>query len=186
MNDSEIVQLFFDGNEQGISEAAKKYGGYCKAIALNIVKNAEEADDIVNDTYMKAWESIPPQRPAALGAFLGRIAKHCALNRVKSEQAQKRGNNEIPLIFDELSELISDGSNVENAAETKEIIRVVNEYLRELPNVSRDVFILRYWYCYTNSEIANRLNLREGNVRAILSRTRKKLKKYLNEEGYEL
>lgn len=184
MEDSEIVRLFLDRNEKAISEAHEKYGKYCCAVALNILKNREDSEECVNDTLMKAWNTIPPEQPRNLAGFLAKITKNICLNRYNMEHASKRGSGDIPLIFDELSECIPDGQSVERAFEQKELMIAVNKFLKTLPETRRNLFLLRYWYCLSVSEAAARCGLSDNNAAVTLARTRKKLLGYLRKRGY--
>lgn len=184
MDDSEIVRLFTKRDEQAISAAHEKYGKYCSAVALNILKNREDAEACLNDALMRAWETIPPEQPQNLAGFLAKITKNICLNRYNMEHASKRGGGEIPLIFDELSECITNDQNVEHAFEQKELITAVNAFLKTLPEPRRDLFILRYWYCLSVSEAADRVGISVNNAAVTLARTRKKLLTYLRKRGY--
>lgn len=186
MDDSEIVQLFWDRNETALSVTEKKHGKRCRTVAENILKNREDAEDCVNDAYLKLWELIPPHRPEALGAFLCKIVRYTAINVLKAKTAHKRGSGTAALAFEELEECIPDQSSVERTYESKELLAAVNSFLRQIPVENRRMFVLRYWYCCELSEIAKRFGVRKNTVSVILNRTRGRLKKYLEEEGFEL
>ena len=184
MDDSEIIELFFSRDEKAISAAHDKYGRYCGAVALNILKNREDSEECVNDALLKAWESIPPERPRNLAGYLARITKNLGLNRLEASQAEKRGGGEVPLIFDELSECIPDSANVERTFEQSELVAAVKDSLGTLKAPKRDLFLLRYWYCLSVSEAANRAGISENNAAVTLQRTRKKLLEYLRKKGF--
>lgn len=184
MNDSEIVELFFSRDEKAISAANEKYGKYCAAVAMNILKNREDSEECVNDALLKAWNSIPPEKPRNLAGFLAKITKNISLNRYNSVHADKRGGGEIPLIYDELSECIPDSTNVERSFEQSELIDAVRDFLRTLPEHKRDLFLLRYWYCLSVSEAAKRVGISENNAAVTLQRTRNKILKYLRKRGF--
>lgn len=186
MDDNEIVKLFEDRNESAISETEKKHGKRCRTIARNILNRAEDAEDCVNDAYLKLWNMIPPERPGFLGAFLSRIVKYTAIDMLKAYNAQKRGGGEIMIAMEELEDCVSDETDVERTFENKEIIEKINMFLRQIPTESRRMFILRYWYCCELSEIAERFGMRKNTVSVTLNRTRKKLGEYLRREGYDL
>lgn len=186
MDDSEIVRLFWDRNESAISAAAKKHGKRCRSIAENILGNREDAEECVNDVYLKLWNMIPPNRPQVLGAFISKIVKYTAIDMLKARHADKRGNGDIPLAFEELEDCISDKSNIETTYERQELIEKINDFLRMIPIENRRVFILRYWYCCELSEIAKRFGVRKNTISVMLNRTRKRLREFLEEEGYEL
>ena len=184
MQDSEIIELFFARDEKAISAANEKYGKYCAAVAMNILKNREDSEECVNDALLKAWDSIPPERPRNLAGFLAKITKNISLNRYNIENAQKRGGGEVPLIFDELSECIPDKSDVERSYEQMELIAAVKDFMKTLPDAKRNLFLLRYWYCMSVSEAAKRVNISDNNAAVTLQRIRKKLLKYLQKRGF--
>lgn len=186
MDDNEIVQLFWDRNEAALSVTEKKHGRRCITVAENILNNREDAEEIVNEAYFKLWELIPPHRPEALGTFLCRIVRNTAINVLKAKTAEKRGKGTAAAAFEELEECIPDKYNVEHIYENKELLAAVNRFLRQSSIESRRIFVLRYWYCCELSEIAERFGTRKNTVSVILNRTRKRLKKYLEEEGYQV
>ena len=183
MIDSKIVDLYWARSEQAISETDRYYGQYFYSIAYGILRNREDSTEIVNDTYLKAWNSIPPARPNNLRAFLGRIARQLSINRLEKNLAKKRGGGQSALALDELAECISDSDNDVNAAELR---NAINAFLRSLPEEQRRVFIRRYWHMSTISEIANDFSMSESKVKSMLMRTREKLKKYLLREEFSI
>lgn len=183
MEGKEIIELFFKRDESAVEKTAETYGSYCKKIAMNILDSHEDSEECVNDAFLKAWELIPPNRPENLSAFLGKLTRNLAINKLKYRSAEKRGSLKSDLILDELSEVISDNSSVELEQERKELIREINGFLRKLPGQKRNVFIRRYWYCDSVKEIAVSNGLSENNVSVILNRTRKKLKQHLEKKG---
>lgn len=185
MEDAKIVQLYWDRNEQALSATADKYGNYCTAIARNILTNAEDVEECVNDTYLGAWNAMPPHRPSILSAFLGRITRNLSFNRYKRNSADKRGGSELPAVLHELSDCVCGKDNVEQELEQKELVQALNAFLNSLPQKKRDIFVCRYWYTDSISDIARRYSLKEGTVSMILSRLRKKLHHYLLERGFE-
>ncbi len=184
LSDSEIVSLFFERDEKALSAVSRKYGSYCGAIVQNILKNHQDTEECLNDTWFKAWDSIPPAKPRNLGGFLAKIAKNLSLNRYNSSRADKRGGGELPLVFEELEECISDKNNVEKNYEHKALVSAVNDFLKTLTREKRDIFVLRYWYCVSAANIAGRMGLSRGNVAATLTRTRRALYAYLEKRGY--
>lgn len=186
MDDSEIVQLFRDRNETALSVTEKKHGKRCLTVANNILKNREDAEDCVNDAYLKLWELIPPHCPQILGTFLCRIVRNTAINMLKAKNAGKRGSGTAAAAFEELEECIPDISSVERTYENRELLAAVNSFLRQIPIENRRIFVLRYWYCCELSEIAERFGTRKNTVSVILNRTRGRLRKFLEKEGYEL
>lgn len=186
MTDMEIVTLFEKRDNSALSAASGKYGGNCKSIAANILKNREDAEQCVNDVYLKVWESIPPEKPRSLGAFMGKITRNLAIDRYRKEHTEKRGGGEVPLILDELSECVSDGSSVEKNFLRDELLRAINKFLEQLPAKNRIAFVSRYCLCEDVKSIAKRLGTTCNSVSVNLNRTRKSLVSYLNKEGFEI
>lgn len=184
MEDSQIVQRFWKRDETAISSVSEKYGRYCGAIARNIISNEQSVEEIVQDTLLKLWEAIPPNRPKNLQAFIGRIARNTALNAVKAMSAQKRGGGEVALVLDELKDLSTGENNVENLAEQHEILAAINDFLWSISAKKRKVLVLRYWHCCAISDISQIVGTSEMNVSNILKRERKKMMEYLNKRGY--
>jgi RNA polymerase sigma-70 factor (ECF subfamily) len=185
MDDAKIVQLYFDRNEQAIPATADKYGNYCTSIAKNILGNHEDAEECVNDTYLNTWNAIPPHRPKMLSTFLGKIVRNLAFNRYKHNTADKRGGGEITAVLDELAGCVSD-NEVEHAYEHKELVAAINDFLGSLPAEKRNIFVCRYWYTDSISDIAVRFDMTYSAVSMTLNRLRTKLHDYLIERGYEL
>lgn len=186
MTDNEIVSLFWERNEGAISAVSEKYGKYCAKIARNILHNEQETEECVNDTYMRAWEKIPPEKPKMLSAFIAKLTRNMAIDKYRHEHAEKRGGGEIPLILEELGDCISDGISVEATAERREIISAINKFLGRLSSKNRIIFVSRYCYCESAREISLRFGISENSVCVSLSRTRKALREYLIKEGFEL
>ena len=186
MQDMEIVRLFLERSDRAVAAAEEKYRAYCFKIALNILSSNEDADFCVNEVFMKAWEQIPPQEPHMLSAFLAKITRNCAINMLKTSNAQKRGGGECDLVFDEISEMVSGSSDIQRDAENREIIKEIDSFLKKQPALKRDIFICRYWYCDSVRDIAARFNTTENNVSVILNRTRKKLREHLQKRGFEI
>lgn len=182
--DSDIVRGFFARDESALSEASRKYKGYCSSIARNILGNEQAAEECVNDTLMRLWESIPPARPDYLPAFIGKIARNIALNAVRRENSLKRGGGEIDVILDEAAEMISCGDSVEVTAQRHEIMAAVNDWLGTLPEKKRAVFVLRYWHCRSTSDVAQCVGMSQSNVENVLKRGRQKLVEYMNKRGF--
>ena len=183
MDDKEIVALYLNREETAISATATKYGNYCYSIAYNILFNKEDAEESVNDTYLSAWNSIPPHEPEVLSAFLGKIVRNVSLKRWRDKRAQKRGNGELTLAYEELADCIPGGSNAETAAEEALLVEVLNRFLEGLPVQKRKIFLRRYWYMSSVKEIAADFGLSESNVKMTLLRLRSKLKQTLEKEG---
>ena len=186
MDDIKIVQLYWERDQNAITETETKYGNYCTSIAINILGNNEDAEECVNDTYMNAWNSMPPHRPTMLSTFLGKITRNLSFNRYKHNYADKRGGSEISAVLDELSECVSGNSNVEQEIEYKELVKAIDSFLDTLSPEKRSIFVCRYWYTDSISEIAKQFHMRENTVSMTLNRIRLKLKNYLIDGGYEL
>lgn len=186
MEDHQIVALYFTRDEQALKETAAKYGNYCYSITHNILQNRQDAEEAVSDTYLAAWSAIPPHKPAVLSTFLGKLARRTALKRWEYLRAQKRGGGELDLALEELSEFLPDRNTTESALAGAELTRVLNEFLKNLPNQERSVFVCRYWYIDPIGDIAKRFGFSESKVKSMLARTRKKLRAKLNKEGIAL
>ena len=184
MDDKQIVDLYFARKEQAIAETAKKYGKYCFSIARNILGNIPDAEETVNDTYMGAWNSIPPHRPAMLSTYLGKITRRLALKRWTANRTQKRGGGEAALALDELAGCIPSDFDVESRMEMAELTQILNKFVRNLSKAERDVFLCRYWYLDSIEAIARRFDFSQSKIKSMLSRTRKKLCAHLQKEGY--
>lgn len=186
MNDREIVGLFLDRDESAIKAVSDKYMNYCAKIAGNILGSYDEAEDCVNEALMKAWESIPPHEPEVIATYLGKLTRNIAINRRRQSLARKRGRGDAELVLGELSELVPDNENVERTFDAKELVREINDFLRTLPELKRNIFICRYWYCDSISEIAAEFAVSRNKVYVTLNRVRKSLREYLRKRGYEL
>ncbi len=186
MDDQKIVQLYWDRNEQAIPATSAKYGTYCTSIAKNILGNNEDAEECVNDTYLNAWNSMPPHRPSILSTFLGKITRNLSFNRYKHNTADKRGGGQLPLVLDELSDFISDKDDVEQEIDRKELVNAINGFLADISADKRNIFVCRYWYFDSIADIGTRFNMTENNVSVTLNRLRMKLHNYLLERGFDL
>lgn len=183
MNDEQIIELYMERSEKAVSETYEKYSAYCNTISFNILQNSEDAEECVNDTFQKAWESIPPDRPNNLKAFLGKIARNISLNKLKYNHTKKRGSGQVDLLLSELEECVSDKFSVESEIYNKELSHTINRFLAGLPTDKRRVFVSRYWYMRSIKEISEQYSISEGKVKSILFRIRKQLKSYLEKEG---
>lgn len=177
MEDEKIIELYFKRDEKAVSETALKYGRMIYSIANNILKNASDSEECENDTYKTAWNKIPPARPAVLRAFLGRIARNIAFDRYDYNNAEKR-NMQLETGISEIEECLG-GRSLEEELEQRETARHISDFLRKSGRSKRIVFILRYWYCDSISDIAAELGFSESKVKSMLFRMRKDLKKYL-------
>lgn len=186
MDDRQIVELYWARAENAISETARKYGKYCYSIAYNILHSGEDSEECVNDTYLKAWNIIPPQRPDRLSVFLGKITRNAALDRYKYNNREKRGGGQMPLVMDELAECVPAADMPEQIMDDIMLADCLNRFLAALPAETRKIFMRRYWYCSSVKEIAADFSVSEGRVKMTLFRTRNRLKHHLEKEGVAL
>ena len=186
MDDKTILELYMERSEDAIKETEKAYGRYCHYIAYTILHSDEDAEEIVNDTLLKAWQVIPPQKPDPLKGFLGQITRRLSINRLEIYTAQKRGAGQYALTLEELSECLPTEERGEDIANMAALTDILNRFLRALPLEAWRVFIRRYWYTASVSEIATAFSMSESKVKSILHRTRGKLKIILEKEGYDL
>ncbi|MBR5973674.1 MAG: sigma-70 family RNA polymerase sigma factor [Clostridiales bacterium] len=180
MEDAKIVELYINRDEHAISESSKKYGPYCTSIAGNILDIREDVEECVSDTWLHAWNAIPPARPNRLSVFLGRITRNLSIDRFRKEHAEKYGGGQTAICLDELSEVVGGDSRIEEEMIQKETLEI---FLRRLPKQDKDMFLLRYWYMMPVEIIAGRFSLSEGAVKMRLLRIRKNLREYLENEA---
>lgn len=184
MEDSQIIELYWQKNADAISETSSKYGAYCYTIANNILRNAEDSEECVNDTWLNAWNAMPPQKPNVLRMFLAKITRSLSINRFNARSAEKRGGGEIILVLNELVDCLAGETSVEAEYEVKELEQCIRRFVRGLPERDGNIFVRRYFFTEPVSAIAERYGLTENNIAVILSRTRKKLRLKLVKEGY--
>lgn len=158
MNDSQIVQSYWDRSESAIVETEAKHGKYCYRIAYNILTNKEVAPESVNDTYLKAWNEIPSKRPAVLSAFLGKLTRNLAIDKRRSRNAYKRGGGEIILALEELEDCVTGTESVEASHKQHELIKAYERFLDNLPAIDRRIFLLRYWNMESIDSIAEKFS----------------------------
>jgi len=185
MEDELIINLYFDRNEDAITETRGKYSRLLRSVAYGILRSLEDSEECENDTYLKAWNSIPPTRPDSLSAFLSRITRNLSLDLYEKLHASKRGGNEMPLILDELAEIVAyDGTDSDDRAESEELKRILNDFLGELTPDARKIFMRRYWFGDSVQEVADKLHFGKSKVKMSLLRSRESLKLKLEKEGY--
>ena len=184
MEDSRIIDLYWERSEQAIYETQCKYNHYCFSIANNILPFREDAEESVNDTYMAAWNSMPPFRPNALSIFLGKITRRISIDRWLKLNADKRGGGAIPVALDELASCIPGGADPAAEIDAKELAKVIGRFLDTIPSVERKVFLMRYFSLAKIQDIAIQFNMSSAKVKSMLYRTRCKLRKHLEKEGY--
>ncbi len=183
MEDEKIIDLYWARQERALAETELKYGRYCRAIAENILHCPEDSDECVSDTWLHAWNAMPPKRPTILQAFLGRITRNLSIDRWKAARAEKRGGGSMELALDELSECVPSGTGIERVLDEKELSHAIDTFLRTLPERECGVFLRRYWYADPIRRIAQQYGMNENSVKSVLFRTREKLRKYLEGEG---
>lgn len=183
MDDTQIVELYWARKESAIEETAAKYGSYCRSIAGNILQNQDDAEECVNDTWLGAWNSMPPHRPSVLSTFLGKLTRRISIDKWRHVNAKKRGDGQLPLVLAELEDCISDGKSIEEETERKLLAEVIAAFVKSLPETEQKVFLCRYWYMDSVGSIATRFRFSESKVKSMLSRTREKLRVRLEKEG---
>ena len=186
MKDNEIIELYWNRNEAAITATADTYGNYCYSIAYNILYNNEDAEECVNDTWMNAWKSIPPNRPNRLSTYLGRITRNLSLNRYKLLTTQKRGKGQVALALAELEECVPSQTDMEQVTDEMVLVSVIETFLRAQPRTERNIFVGRYWYLYSIRDLATVYRMSESRVASLLYRMRMKLKLHLEKEGISL
>lgn len=183
MEDSAIIDLYWAREEQALAETDRKYGPYCRTIAQNILHNPEDSEECVSDTWLHAWNAMPPQRPGLLSAFLGRITRNLSLDRYRASRSEKRGGGQVMLVLDELADCVPSNADTESVIEEAELARLIDLFLRELSERDCSIFLRRYWYLDSVRQIAQRCDTNENTVKSSLRRTREKLRVYLSEVG---
>lgn len=186
MEDKEIVQLYFDRSETAIFQTAAKYGKYCHTVAFNILHNLQDSEECVNDTYLKAWEIIPPHCPERLAAFLGKITRNLALDTYRRYSAEKRGGSEMKVVLDEIGDCVASFGASDDEFEELELTEILNSFLSSLSSENRKIFVRRYWYVSTVKEIADDYEISESKVKMSLLRSRNQLREVLTKEGITL
>ncbi len=184
MRDEEIIALYFARDQEALAQTDKKYGAYCYTLANRILNSPPDAEETVSDTYFKAWQAIPPTKPKVLRLFLAKITRNLAFTRWRRDTAQKRGGGEMPLVLDELGECIGTGDDLEAGLNLRELTRTIAAFLDTQPQREQNIFLRRYFFLEDSQEIGSRYQMKPEAVLQSLSRTRKKLKNYLIQEGY--
>ena len=184
MDDHAIVALYWARDERALTETAAKFGAYCRKIAMNLLASLPDAEEVENDTWLAAWDSMPENRPARLAPYLGRITRNLALDRLDQAAAQKRGGGQVDLALEELAECIPYETDVEDQLLAEALGETVRQFVAALPPREADVFARRYFFAEPVKDIAQSYGLRPNHVSVLLRRTREKLKEYLLEEGW--
>ena len=184
MEDKSIVALFHQRNEQALAECKTRYGAYVLAIANRILESQEDAEEVLNDTLLRAWNAIPPDQPQKLSLYLGTLSRNLAFDKYKEKARQKRGKGETALALEELEAIFAAEGNPEKALLDKELSQAINRFLSTLPERERNILILRYFFVYSYKEIATHHGMKENHVRTLVSRALKKLKTFLEKEDH--
>ena len=179
MKDSEIIGLYNQRDERAIYETDRKYGDYCMSISLGILRNRQDAEECVNDTYLRTWRSIPPKQPSVLRTYLGKLTRNLSIDRLRTRRRARR-DSELTVSFEELEDILT---AAEDTSE-RELTDLFNEFLETLPDTERRLFVGRYWYAYPVNRMAEAYGLAPNAVSKQLARTREKLRAYLGERGY--
>ncbi len=183
MEDCMIVELYWARSERAIEESDRKYGRYCLSIARNIVFREEDAEECVNDTWLRAWNTIPPQRPGVLSAFFAKLTRNLSLDRWRRERAAKRGSGQMEVALQELEDCLPDPGTPEGHLEAKETGALISRFLREQPELDRLLFVGRYFYLDSLEGLQSRFGMSQGQVKSRLHRIRRRLKRVLEQEG---
>ena len=186
MDDTQIVELFLNRKEQAITETATKYGGFCFCLAQNILNNTQDSEEIVSDTYLRAWNCIPPRKPSVLKMFLAKITRNLAFDRWRSCSADKRGGGQVEYALEELAECVHAPGAVDDRWNYQELVKTIRSFLKFLSETERNVFLRRYFFLETTEQIAQRYAMKPNTVLHCLVRSRKKLREFLEQEGYTL
>lgn len=186
MKDSEIVDLYWDRDQNAIQQTQQKYGAYLSKIAYNILSDFEDSKECVNDTYLKAWNSMPVHRPDVLSAYLGKITRQSAIDLFRKKNSTKRYASEYALSLDELGDSFTDGTTPDQVLEAENLDEAVNRFLRTLSDDARNTFIGRYYYFDSLKDVARYCGMSESRARSMLYRTRQSLKAYLVKEGFDI
>lgn len=186
MEDSMIVDLYWAREERAIEESDRKYGRYCLSIARSIVTLEEDAEECVNDTWFRAWNAMPPQRPSLLSAFFGKLTRNLSLDRWRHNRAAKRGGPQVEMALEELEDCLPAPGRPEEHLEERETAALISRFLREQPALDRNLFLRRYWYLDSIADIARRFSLSESKVKTTLFRCRGQLRTYFEKEGHIL
>jgi len=177
------MDLFWKRDESAIHMMAEKYGAVCRRIAANILGNSGDAEECINDMYLHVWNAIPPQRPKHFAAYLGKLVRNLALNVLRRDRADKRGGGQIPLVLEELGEIVSGGTDPEDEYAKQEVAAAINAFLADLSEEKRTIFVRRYWYADSVKRIAADTGRSENYVSVALNRLRKQLYAVLTEKG---
>ena len=183
MDDNAIVDLYWERSEEAIWETNRKYGAYCWQISYNILRNSQDADECVNDTWLRTWNALPPQRPTRFQIFLAKITRNLSLDRWEQSHAKKRGGGQTALLLSELSDCLPSPNDIEQILDERSLSEAISKWLHLQPLKNRVAFIRRYWYADSTQQVAKRLAISESAAKSLLHRLRHSLKVYLEQEG---
>ena len=182
MDDEKIIELYFERNEEALTQTKIKYGKYCHSVAYHILNNDEDAEECVNDTYLDAWKSIPPHKPKVFSVFLGTITRRISLDKWRKQNAEKRGGGETFLSLHELEECIPFEQSIDEQLETERLAKILSAFLRSLPETESNIFVRRYFYFDSVKDIAKRYDFGESKTKMMLKKIREKLMTTLKKE----
>lgn len=183
VEDERIVELYWQRSEDAIAETESKYGAYCRSIACGILRSPQDAEECVSDTWLRTWNALPPQRPARLQPFLGKITRNLSLDVWRKKNALRRGVGQVPLVLEELEHAAPPAMSAEEAVQEQVLIASLEKFLWSLEGEKRQVFLLRYWYFRSEREIAAQLSMTKSKVTSMLHRLRNALRQHLEKEG---
>ena len=186
MKDQDIVNLYWDRNENAIHQTQMKYGAYLSKVAYNILADFEDSKECVNDTYLAAWNSMPTNRPNNLATYLGKITRQISIDVFRKRHREKRYASEYAVSLDELGDSFTDGVTPEQELDAKLLDEAINRFVSALPEMTQRAFVGRYYFFDSLKDIASYCGMKEGKIKILLFRTRQKLKDYLKKEGFEV
>ncbi len=186
MTDEQIVELYWQRDEGAIEQTSQKYGNYLKKIANNILSDTEDSEECVNDTYLKAWNSMPTKKPSILSTFLGKIIRNLSIDTFRKRNSKKRYASEYALSLSEMEDVFPTEVSTECEVDANLLDKSINEFLRELPQEVRNVFVARYYYFDSLKDISKYCSISESKLKSLLYRTRQRLKEHLAKEGFEI
>lgn len=186
MQDRQIIELYFNRDETAIAITTKKYGNYMFKIAFNILGDEEDVNEVLNDTYLSVWNSIPPNNPDIFSSYLVKLVRRKAIDRFRANTRQKRIPTEYTVSTDELDDILSGGESPESAYEAKQLSGAINAFVKSLSAVNRNVFVARYYFFDSIKDISQSFGISESKVKNILFRSRKELKEHLRKEGFNV
>lgn len=185
MEDTAIIELYWARNEDALTQTDQKYGPMCRALAFNILSDRQDSEECVNDTWHRAWDTMPPQRPDSLRAYLGRIVRNLSISRLRKRTAQKRGGG-LDVMLSELEDCLPAAGSIENKLEDKELAASISRWLRTLSTDDRVLFVRRYWYGEPSHDLAREWDLLPNQMAKRMLKLRRSLKQFLEQEGFDV